>query len=77
MRAASFVHGLVPLALAATFAACGPIDPNAPNRTPLAEKWLIRAKKSYRAGDFMEKLLQHQPEPSKSLHLRYWLSSAA
>ncbi len=33
--------------------ACGPGgDPNAPNRSPLADKWLTRAKQSYRAGDF-------------------------
>jgi hypothetical protein len=39
--------------LAALAQGCGPAqDPNAPNRSPLAEKWLTRAKQSYRAGDF-------------------------
>ncbi len=38
---------------AAVLLACGPgPDANAPNRSPLAEKWLTRAKQSYRAGDF-------------------------
>jgi hypothetical protein len=38
---------------AALAAACGPSpDANAPNRSPLAEKWLTRAKQSYRSGDF-------------------------
>ena len=39
--------------LAVALAACGPgTDANAPNRSPLAEKWLTRAKQSYRSGDF-------------------------
>jgi hypothetical protein len=39
-------------AVAVALAACGPgLDANAPNRTPLAEKWLTRAKQSYRNGD--------------------------
>jgi len=32
-------------------AACGGPDANDPSRSPLAEKWLSRAKSSYRAGD--------------------------
>jgi hypothetical protein len=28
------------------------VDPNAPNRSPLAEKWLTRSRQSFRAGDF-------------------------
>lgn len=52
MRLSPILFGLL-AALAATAAACGPSpDANAPNRSPLAEKWLTRAKQSYRAGDF-------------------------
>lgn len=32
-------------------AACGGADPNAPDRTPLAEKWFARATAAYRTGD--------------------------
>jgi hypothetical protein len=38
----------LPLAL---LAACGGPDPNDPSRSPIADKWLSRAKSSYRAGD--------------------------
>ena len=38
---------------ATSVVACGPsLDSRTPNRTPLADKWLERAKTSYRAGDF-------------------------
>jgi hypothetical protein len=44
----SLLAGLFLLAMG-----CGPAgDANTPNRTPMAEKWLTRAKQSYRAGDF-------------------------
>ncbi|MBS2017595.1 MAG: hypothetical protein JST00_32245 [Deltaproteobacteria bacterium] len=32
-------------------AACAGGDPNTPNRAPVAEKWLTRAKTAYRSGD--------------------------
>ncbi len=38
--------------LVSTLGACGQgMDPNVPNRSPLAEKWQQRARASYRAGD--------------------------
>ncbi len=44
---------IFPCFLAALAAACGPgPDANVPNRSPLAEKWLTRAKQSYKSGDF-------------------------
>jgi hypothetical protein len=46
LRAAALLMGLA--SLGATFG-CG--GANSPNRTPLAEKWLTRAKNSYRTGD--------------------------
>jgi len=46
-------HALILPALLAAFAACGdgPDANNPGNRTPLADKWLTRAKTSYRNGD--------------------------
>ena len=40
---------LAAVSLAGAVSACS--DPNAPDRTPLADKWFARAKESYRAGD--------------------------
>ena len=43
----------VPLTVAAALVACGPAsDSETPNRTPLADKWLVRADASYKTGDF-------------------------
>jgi Tfp pilus assembly protein PilF len=39
------------LCSALTAIACGGPDPNASGRSPDAEKWLARAKQSYRSGD--------------------------
>ncbi|MGH7285384.1 MAG: hypothetical protein ACRELY_28005, partial [Polyangiaceae bacterium] len=40
------------VAFAASAVACGGGDAEAPGRTPLADKWLLRADASYKAGDF-------------------------
>jgi len=49
LRAVSLVGAVAALALLA----CGPAsDSETPNRTPLADKWLIRADASYKTGDF-------------------------
>src|SRR4051794_20982435 len=43
---------LAALLATTTFAACGDgPDANAPNRSQIADKWLARAKLSYRSGD--------------------------
>jgi hypothetical protein len=43
---------ILALSAAACVSACGDgPDPNAPNRSQLADKWLNRAKQSYRSGD--------------------------
>ncbi len=42
---------LFALAAAIATAACGGPDASAPGRSPVAEKWLARAKQSYRSGD--------------------------
>src|SRR6476469_7719319 len=51
-----FVAALTAFAACASLAAvpaCGPsADPNMSGRTPAADKWLQRAKLSYKAGDF-------------------------
>ena len=50
------MHKLLVLASAVAplfIAACGPSgDAESPNRTPLAEKWFVRATGSYKTGDF-------------------------
>jgi hypothetical protein len=45
------ILGFVAFAVAITTGACGGPDPNTPNRSADAEKWLARAKQSYRNGD--------------------------
>ena len=41
------------LATVGLVAACGPsMDPQHPARAPLADKWLARARVSYKSGDF-------------------------
>lgn len=49
MRSPSFRKQLALLGALALAACAG--DPNTPNRAPVAEKWLTRAKVAYRAGD--------------------------
>ena len=52
MRALSILSGLSVLVLALIAGpGCGNSDPNAPNRTPIGEKWYLRANTSYRGGD--------------------------
>ncbi len=43
---------ILSVAVATASAACGGGDANVPDRSPLADKWLTRARQSYKAGDF-------------------------
>ena len=51
MRPLLSSSSLFALAIAIATAACGGPDASSPGRSPVAEKWLARAKQSYRSGD--------------------------
>jgi hypothetical protein len=63
---------LVTLLLVAVAAACGGAGSSTPARSPLADKWLARAKQSYRSGDFedakqaVESALQAAPSDAEA-----------